>query len=163
VTKSIISKIPKINPVNPSNPRNHSSIRDARIEDADALAILLTQLGYPQDSSFVIQKLKELADRETAKVFVAELDGSVAGFLSFDSEPAFHRNGRIGTITAMCVLENMRGNGIGRQLIEHAEAFAKQSGCVRIAVASGIQRHETHKFYLKMGYEEKTKRFTKDF
>ena len=142
---------------------NNDFIREAVVGDADALAILLSQLGYPNDASFVIRKLEELAERETAKVFVAEQDGSVVGFLSFDSEPAFHREGRIGTITAMCVLDNARGRGIGRQLIERAEAYAKESGCVRIAVASGIHRHETHKFYLKMGYEEKTKRFVKDF
>jgi GNAT superfamily N-acetyltransferase len=98
----------------------------------------------------------------SAKVFVAEFDGTVIGFLSFDFEPAFHREGRIGTITAMCVLENMRGQGIGSKLIEQAEAFAIQCGCVRIAVASGIQRHETHQFYLSCGYKEKTKRFVKD-
>jgi len=93
---------------------------------------------------------------------VAEQDGSVVGFLSFDSEPAFHREGRIGTITAMCVDENARGKGIGRKLIEQAEDFAKESGCIRVAVASGLQRHETHRFYLDLGYEEKTKRFVKD-
>ena len=142
---------------------NNDFIREAVIEDAESLALLLSQLGYPQDSSFVIQKLAEFSERASAKVFVAEQHGSVVGFLSFDSEPAFHREGRIGTITAMCVLENMRGKGIGRQLIERAEVYAKESGCARVAVASGIHRHETHKFYLNQGYEEKTKRFVKDF
>jgi GNAT superfamily N-acetyltransferase len=163
VTQATISKIPKINPRNPSNPRNPVSIREAQNEDANSLAILLTQLGYPQKSSFVIRKLTELADCGSAKVFVAVRERTVVGFLSFDSEPAFHREGRIGTITAICVLEDYRGNGIGRQLIEHAEAYAKQTGCVRIAVASGMQRHETHRFYMNLGYEEKTKRFVKDF
>ncbi len=137
-------------------------IREAGNEDADALAILLSQLGYPQDASFVVRKLEELSVRASAKVFAAEREGAVVGFLSFDSEPAFHLEGRIGTITAMCVLETMRAQGIGSKLIDHVEAFAIQSGCVRIAVASGIQRHETHQFYLSCGYEEKTKRFVKD-
>ena len=138
-------------------------IREAVVEDADALAILLSQLGYPQDTPFVTRKLAEFDERTSAKVFVAEQEGSVVGFLSFDSEPAFHREGRIGTITSMCVLEGFRSEGIGHQLIEHAEAFAKEAGCVRIAAASGIQRHKTHNFYKNLGYEEKTKRFVKDF
>jgi GNAT superfamily N-acetyltransferase len=137
-------------------------IRNARNEDADAIAILLTQLGYPQEASFVVRKLSELSERASANVFVAEEDGNILGFLSFDSEPAFHREGNIGTITAMCVLETARGRGIGGRLIESAESFAKETGCVRIAVASGIQRKETHKFYLNLGYEEKTKRFIKE-
>ena len=124
--------------------------------------ILLTQLGYPQDVAFVIEKLLEFSDRPSARVFVADEGGEVLGFLSFDSEPAFHREGNIGTITAMCVLEAARGRGIGRRLIEQAESFAKETGCVRIAVASGMQRLETHTFYLNLGYEEKTKRFIKE-
>jgi GNAT superfamily N-acetyltransferase len=137
-------------------------IRDAEDGDADALAILLTQLGYPQEASFVIRKLRELSERASANVFVAEDHGDILGFLSFDSEPAFHREGNIGTITAMCVLETSREHGIGRQLIERAESFAKETGCVRIAVASGVQRLETHTFYRNLGYEEKTKRFIKE-
>ncbi len=137
-------------------------IREARTEDADALAVLLTQLGYPQDASFIVRKLWELSERASAKVFVAEQNASVVGFLSFDSEPAFHREGRIGTITAICVLESHRGRGIGRSLVAQSEIFGKETGCVRIAVASGVQRHETHQFYMKLGYEEKTKRFVKD-
>ena len=137
-------------------------IRNARDKDADALTILLTQLGYPQETSFVIRKLQELSQRASAKVFVAEEHGHILGFLSFDSEPAFHREGSIGTITAMCVLEEARSLGIGRQLIRHAESFAKETGCVRIAVASGMHRLETHTFYLNLGYEEKTKRFIKE-
>jgi N-acetylglutamate synthase-like GNAT family acetyltransferase len=39
---------------------NDVAIREARIEDADALAALLTQLGYPQDATFVVRKLGEL-------------------------------------------------------------------------------------------------------
>ena len=139
------------------------AIREAHHEDADTLVHLLSQLGYPQDTSFVRAKLGEYAEREGAKVFVAELNGSVVGFLTFVSEPAFHRQGRIGTITALCVLDSARGHGIGCQLMEGAEAYAREVGCVRIAVASGVERHETHRFYLNRGYEEKTKRFVKDF
>jgi GNAT superfamily N-acetyltransferase len=137
-------------------------IRNAREEDAEALSILLTQLGYPQVSVFVIRKLREFSEQVFAKVFVAEEDENVLGFLSFDSHSAFHREGRIGIITALCLLESAQRRGIGGQLIEHAESFAKENGCVRMAVASGIQRHETHEFYLKLGYTEKTKRFIKE-
>jgi GNAT superfamily N-acetyltransferase len=138
-------------------------IRDAKDTDAEAIAILMGQLGYPQDAAFVIRKLAELRERKSSRVVVAEEVGGVAGFLSFDCEPAFHREGWIGTITALCVLESVRGKGIGRKLVERAEKIAREKGCVRLAVASGVRRLETHQFYLGLGYEEKTKRFVKDF
>jgi GNAT superfamily N-acetyltransferase len=137
-------------------------IRNAKDDDAEALSILLTQLGYPQESTFIIRKLREFSDGTSARVFVAEENRDVLGFLTFDSHTAFHRDGRIGIITAMCVLESGRSRGIGRQLVEHAESFAKENGCVRIAVASGMHRMETHTFYRNLGYEEKTKRFIKE-
>ncbi len=138
-------------------------IREAHEEDASSIAVLLTQLGYPQDNTIVLKKLREFSDLDSANIFVAERNENVLGFLSFNSEPAFHREGRIGTITAMCVLESERGHGIGRMMVEAVEQFAVHSGCVRIAVASGVQRTETHMFYRALGYEEKTKRFVKDF
>ena len=138
-------------------------IREASESDSAGIAVLLGQLGYPNDPAFVKRKLDELNKRSSAAVIVAEVSNQVVGFLSFDSEPAFHREGWIGTITAMCVLEAERGKGIGRTLVERAEEIAREKGCVRIAVASGMQRHATHQFYLGLGYEEKTKRFVKDF
>ena len=138
-------------------------IREAEESDSTAIAILLGQLGYPNEPSFVERKLVDRKKRPSAAVIVAEVSGQVVGFLSFDCEPAFHREGWIGTITAMCVIETERGKGIGRTLVERAEEIAREKGCVRIAVASGVQRHATHQFYLGLGYEEKTKRFVKDF
>jgi GNAT superfamily N-acetyltransferase len=141
---------------------NELIIRNASDDDAEVLNVLLIQLGYPQDGAFVIRKLRECSDQVFARVFVAEESGNVLGFLSFDSHTAFHRDGRIGTITALCILESARSRGIGRQLIEHAESFVKENGCVRMAVASGIERDDTHVFYRNLGYMEKTKRFIKE-
>src|SRR5690348_11138666 len=118
-------------------------IRKAEDRDASAIATLITQLGYPQNAGFAMRRLEELSRRESSHIFVAEQDENVVGFLSLSVEPAFHREGNIGTITAMCVLEGQRGRGIGHALIEYAETQAKEAGCVRLAVASGIQRTET--------------------
>jgi len=144
-------------------PSHNIIIREAREADVEALVLLLTQLGYPQDPLFVLRKLEEFHERSSSKVFVAEIGDRVVGFLSFDSEPAFHKEGRIGTIMALCVLEECRGQGIGHKLVAEAEAEAIRQGCVRLAVSSGVQRINTHQFYRNLGYEEKTKRFVKDF
>ncbi len=69
---------------------NDIAIREAETKDADALAVLLIQLGYPQNGAFVIRKLQELSKR-TARVFVADEDGKVLGFLSFRSQPSIGR------------------------------------------------------------------------
>jgi GNAT superfamily N-acetyltransferase len=94
---------------------------------------------------------------------VAEIDGHVRAVISFDVQPLFHQDGNIGTIMALCVSEGFRGRGIGRALIQEVELIALNMGCTKIAVASGIQRLDTHRFYRSLGYEENSKRFVKNF
>jgi N-acetylglutamate synthase-like GNAT family acetyltransferase len=139
------------------------TIRDARPEDAAAIAVLLSQLNYPTDASFVLRRLSEFLKSPMAFVIVADFNSDVVGVLSFNSEIAFHKEGRIGTITALSVREDMRGRDIGGQLVKECEARAIAQGCSRVAVSSGIARTRAHKFYLDHDYLEKTKRFVKDF
>ncbi|HWF45240.1 MAG TPA: GNAT family N-acetyltransferase [Candidatus Kapabacteria bacterium] len=136
-------------------------IRDVEDRDASQIAKLLTQLGYPCDSDFARNKLHELSVHPSSQVSVAEVNGTVAGVISFDSQPLFHQAGKLGTIMALSVLESHRGNGIGRKLVKHIERVAKERGCVKIAVASGVHREDAHRFYRSLGYEEITKRFVK--
>jgi N-acetylglutamate synthase-like GNAT family acetyltransferase len=139
------------------------TIRDATNDDAEAIALLLTQLGYPATNEFVTHKLEEIRALTNAFVLVAEKEDEILGVLSFNSEPAFHKEGRIGTITALSVRDDERGQRIGTRLVKTCEIRAKEQGCCRIAVASGVQRLDAHRFYLSLGYQEKTKRFVKDF
>lgn len=138
-------------------------IRDAHPEDSDAIAVLISQLNYQTDGAFISRRLSEFLKSPFAFVIVAELGGEVVGVLSFNSEIAFHKEGRIGSITALSVRDDMRGKKIGSMLVEECERRALEQGCYRIAVASGVQRTQAHKFYRERGYLEKTKRFVKDF
>ena len=140
-----------------------ATIRDARPDDSDAIAVLISQLNYPTDGAFIARRLMEFLESPHAFVLVAELGDEVVGVLSFNSEIAFHKEGRIGSITALSVREDIRGKNIGSKLVEACEKRALEQGCHRIAVASGIQREQAHKFYRDRGYVEKTKRFVKDF
>ena len=138
------------------------TIRDAKTTDRDSIALLLTQLGYPSDSEFAEKSIETYTNADRF-VLVAESDDTVTGFLSFSMEPAFHKSGNIGSIMALAVLESMHGKGIGSKLVRDAERRARAMGCVRLAVASGVQRLDAHRFYLGLGFEERTKRFVKDF
>jgi N-acetylglutamate synthase-like GNAT family acetyltransferase len=138
-------------------------IRDATDRDPEAIAVLITQLNYPTDANFIVRRLAEFLENPHAFVIVADLDEEVVGVLSFNSEIAFHKEGRIGSITSLSVRDDMRGKNIGSLLVEECEKRARAQGCYRIAVASGVQRLKAHEFYRNRGYEEKTKRFVKDF
>jgi GNAT superfamily N-acetyltransferase len=55
-----------------------------------------------------------------------------------------------------------RSQGYGRLLLSHVEAFAREQGCALVALASGLQRTEAHRFYIeRMGYERSAYVFEK--
>jgi GNAT superfamily N-acetyltransferase len=62
---------------------------------------------------------------------------------------------------AMVVKNKYRRLGIGRELLIALETSARQRGCVRIELTSGIHREDAHTFYEAQGYSEKRKRFVK--
>jgi GNAT superfamily N-acetyltransferase len=136
-------------------------IRNAEEQNVEPIALLLTELGYPADASFVRAKLEELKAYPTVTMLIAEWEGTVAGVICFDSQPLFHQAGKIGTIMALAVSHAHRGLGIGRRLVEYIETLALEMGCIKIAVASGVHREDAHSFYRRLGYEEITKRFVK--
>lgn len=136
-------------------------VRDATGEDAVSVAALLAELGYPNTPEFTAARIGAFSDRPSSHILIAEIDGVVSGFLAFDAQPLFHQSGKIGCIMALCVTESVRGRGVGRALVEQIESIAREMGCVKLSVASGLRRTETHRFYENLGYEEITKRFVK--
>ncbi len=60
---------------------------------------------------------------------------------------------------AICVL--MRICVVGRLLVQEAERLARQRGCDRMELHSGMQRPLAHQFYLREGYIEAPKYFRK--
>jgi GNAT superfamily N-acetyltransferase len=79
------------------------------------------------------------------------VDGTVVGWIDLSveyhlqSEPA-------ALIGGLVVAEAARDQGIGRQLCEAAEAWARQRGLARIRVRSNAVRERAHAFYLREGY-----------
>ena len=47
--------------------------------------------------------------------------------------------------------EDQRSTGVGRALLTHLEALARRAGCAVLALDSGTQRQQAHKFYFREG------------
>ncbi|MEA2452677.1 MAG: hypothetical protein QOG04_1387 [Actinomycetota bacterium] len=59
--------------------------------------------------------------------------------------------------------ESERSRGHGKLLLDHLEELARADGCQTIALSSGVQRKDAHRFYEdKMGYDRPSFVFKKE-
>lgn len=54
-------------------------------------------------------------------------------------------------IADLVVAEKARGQGIGSQCLAAIEQWAKEAGYQEVALSSGVQRKEAHRFYQEKG------------
>ncbi|HEX6533014.1 MAG TPA: GNAT family N-acetyltransferase [Gemmatimonadaceae bacterium] len=141
-------------------PRRAVEIRRARPDDADAIAELITQLGYPTTAPEVPERLAAL-DAESDALLLAVDGESALGLMGLHRHRVAHRRGPVAYITLMVIASGARGNGVGRRLVEAAEAWARDRGCERLTVTSHEDRAGAHAFYQRCGIPYTGRRFSK--
>ncbi len=136
-------------------------LRRATAADADAIAGLLTQLGYPAATADVPRRLERLTAGGRAVVLLAERASGVIGLATAHVVCVLNRPRDVAWLTALVVDQSARGNGVGRALFAAVEEFALESGCERLSVTTQEQRTDARAFYPRMGMEETGRRFGK--
>src|SRR3954462_2418573 len=96
-------------------------VRVAETSDLDALAELMTDLGYPTRTSEMQMRWEIIAKDPQYRTFVAVYDGKVCGMIGTFSFYTYENNNAGGRILALVVAKEARGRGIGRRLIAAAE------------------------------------------
>ncbi|MBW2181853.1 MAG: GNAT family N-acetyltransferase [Deltaproteobacteria bacterium] len=118
-------------------------------------------MGYKIKEEAIKRKLQQIFISRIDQVYVAEVSGKVVGLISCHITKLFHQEGDAGRVTSLIINSNFRGKGIGKALVEMADKFFIQKGCIKSEVTSGDHRPETHEFYLSLGYIEDERRFLK--
>src|SRR5690242_5210686 len=114
-------------------------IRSMRFEDADPVARLSGQLGYPASAADVARRFADIGRQPDAAVFVAddERTGGVVGWVHVYRVPLLETDDHA-EIGGLVVAEGLRGRGIGRALMRAAEAWAGDRGCAAMRVRSQV-------------------------
>jgi GNAT superfamily N-acetyltransferase len=137
------------------------TVRSACLEDADQLARLFDQLGYPQTDGTLRAAIRSVLGDPRADLLVADKGGALLGVTTYFLVQAAHDSHPWCHITALIVDEAHRGQGIGELLVEAAEQAAHNASCSRIEATSALHRTAAHRFYEKLGYGHTSTHFLK--
>jgi GNAT superfamily N-acetyltransferase len=137
------------------------AVREARPADASAIADLLGELGYPAEAARVGPRLERIAQDPSSRLFVAEVNGEIAGLGGLHVLPLVEHDELGCMLTAMVVAAEHRRQGIGAELLGAVEGEARSRGCSRLVLSSADRRTDAHAFYESLGFEATGRRFVK--
>jgi ribosomal protein S18 acetylase RimI-like enzyme len=92
---------------------------------------------------------------------VADEGGAILGIVAFHAVPLVHRAEPLGRITLLLVAPPARRRGIGRALIDEAEARLADLGCVRLEALAEIELAAAPDFFRRLRWERSAYRYSK--
>jgi GNAT superfamily N-acetyltransferase len=128
------------------------TVRPAASSDAERLASLLTDEGYPAGASDLAARIERFAGPES-RVLVAEAGGEAVGFVAFHLLPRFETDERFARIVALVVDPGVRERGVGRLLMTEVEAVARDEGAGFLEITAGHHRPDARKLFESLGYD----------
>ncbi|OLG13159.1 hypothetical protein B4123_0419 [Bacillus paralicheniformis] len=122
---------------------------------------IMSQLRPHLDETSFLELVKEAREAENYTLFAlydGEIPVALAGFL-----PRVSLNqGRHVWVADLVTCEKHRSKGYGKKLLGAVEEWAKRNGLASVALSSGLQRADAHRFYEdKMRYEKASYLFRK--
>ena len=128
------------------------TLRSATPDDAEAIAALFTEEGYPAGPSDIVARLERFGS-EHSRVLVAEHEGALLGFIAVHALPRFEHDDRILRILALVVDAGARERGVGKALMGEAERIAEELGAAFLEITGGHHRPEARRLYEQLGYD----------
>jgi aminoglycoside 6'-N-acetyltransferase I len=104
-----------------------------------------------------VQEMEQILGSDTEVVFVAERPGGgLCGFLeaALRSRADGCDTTPVGYIEGWYVDPDMRRRGLGRALVEEAEAWARARGCRQMASDAELWNEVSHQAHGALGYQE---------
>jgi ribosomal protein S18 acetylase RimI-like enzyme len=135
-------------------------IRRAEETDLPAVLGLYAQRGMNEGSVLTTdaaaQIMRRMATYPNYCVYVAtRRDGTVIGtFALLVMDNLAHMGAPSAVVEDVCVDERLRGQGVGRSMMEFAMEFARQQGCYKLTLSSNLARGDAHAFYRSLGFEQ---------
>lgn len=134
-----------------------TDINKANPSHANEILTLLSQLGYES----TLDKLKRLLDQadRSDEIYVAQINDKVVGLMSVIYFDYFPSQEKICRITSLVVDRNIRGTGVGKQLIDFAKYLGNREFCSTLEVTTSLARLATQQYYENIGFNKTSYRY----
>ena len=134
-------------------------IREAFNDDLPAILKLYSQLGMDDGEVLDLEKAEHIFAKMRFypyyKLYIASMDDAAVGvFALLIMDNLGHLGARSGVIEDVVVRKDLRGQGIGRRLMDFAMERCQEKRCYKIALSSNMLRGGTHRFYESLGYKK---------
>lgn len=136
--------------------------REAQVNDLPAIIALLADdalgaeredLSAPLNPSY-LSAFDAMKCDPNQMMCVFELDGTVVGCFQITLIPGLSYTGRWrGQIESVRIAKQLRGQGLGRQMIAWAVDVCRNRGCGMVQLSAHKSRKDTHRFYASLGFE----------
>jgi ribosomal protein S18 acetylase RimI-like enzyme len=128
------------------------ALRPATAADAQRIAELFTEEGYPAGASAIEARLGRFEGDHSA-VIVAEHNGEILGFIALHVLPRFEHDDSFVRIVALVVDSGARGRGVGHVLITEAERIGRDRAAAFVEITAGHHRPAARHLYDSLGYD----------
>jgi ribosomal protein S18 acetylase RimI-like enzyme len=133
------------------------AIRQATLADLDALAPLFDAYrGFyeqPRDIALASAFLHERLERGESTILVAEADGQLLGFCQLYPSWCSVAAARIFVLYDLFVDPDVRRGGLGRALMQAAQAFGRAAGAVRLDLTTARSNTRAQALYESEGWQ----------
>jgi GNAT superfamily N-acetyltransferase len=136
------------------------NLRPATAADLPAILKLLAEdaIRYVDEPAGVTERqcaaIAEIIADPNALLLVGEIDGRVVSTATVNYLRILTMNGGlICQIEAVRTAADVRGQGLGQQLIAHIIDRATERGCTRVQLTSNKQRTRARAFYERLGFQ----------
>jgi len=135
------------------------TLREATERDLPGLLVLYRQLGQDDGSVLPLEEaqrvLARFRDYPYYRLHVAELEGELVGtFALLFMDNLGHRGAPSAVLEDVVVAQELRGQGIGKEMMAYANEICRQRGCYKMTFSSNLNREPAHRFYESLGYRK---------
>ena len=133
-------------------------VRQATTADLPSVLALYAQPAMDNGNVMTIAQAEPLFSQfshyPNYRLFVACKDGAVVGtFALLVMHNLAHQGTPSAIVEDVVVSEAHQSQGIGRDMMHHAMAFAREAGCYKLVLSSNQKRERAHALYESLGFQ----------